>query len=644
MIMSEKIFDIYIHDLFKSYNVELRDGDYNPEIKNALSSASKRLTGHLGKPDFIAVVKDFVIVIEDKIDKNKLILRENNNVISMSEKAITDYAVNGAVHYAKYIYENSSYKKIFALGNAGDKTHHIFKPVFVGDVIKELPEVNTFWNFASENIEEYYRFYILDQKPSERIKLEKLKSKAEDLHEYLRNYGGLGENEKPLIVSAILLALRENLKLEDLKGDKYKTDGQIIFDKIDTALKRANVSPDVKKERVLDQFKLIVHRPNLNEINNNIDMTPLRYFTKFIRDDIYNPVINNNSPEDYLGRFYGEFIKYSGGDGQSLGVVLTPGHITELFCELVNLKPNDVIFDPCCGTGGFLVAGMYKMLKDAKDNQQKQNIKAHQIFGYEIREDMFSIATTNMILRGDGQSNLKCEDFLKQNTKELQIENKITVGFMNPPYSQAKNAATKDLSELKFIEHLLNSVLPKGRVAIIVPVSTMIGKTKEDKFLKKEILKSHTLEGVISLNKNTFYGIGVVPCIAVFTAGISHDPEKLVKFINFEDDGYEVKKHLGLMPTGREKDRREYLLKCWRGEIKDVTSNFMVETAIDASDEWLHSFYYYNDEIPSEEDFINSVADYLTFEFNMITHGRGYLFGINDDEEDVKKNLVISTE
>ena len=82
---------------------------------------------------------------------------------------------------------------------------------------------------------------------------------------------------------------------------------------------------------------------------------------------------------------------------------------------------------------------------------------------------------------------------------------------------------------------------------MIVPVSAMIGKTKEDKAVKQDILKKHTLEGVISLNKDTFYRVGTVPCIAVFTAGEPHPADKIAKFINFEDDGFEVKKHLGLV-------------------------------------------------------------------------------------------------
>ena len=204
---------------------------------------------------------------------------------------------------------------------------------------------------------------------------------------------------------------------------------------------------------------------------------------------------------------------------------------------------------------------------------------------------------------------------------------------MTPPYSQAKNKDTANLSELCFIRHLLNSITEGGRAAVIVPVSAMIGKTKDDKAIKKEILKNHTLEGVISLNKDTFYRVGTVPCIAVFTTGIPHPTEKKAKFINFEDDGYEVKKHLGLVETERAKDKRQYLLDCWHGKITDFPSSFMVETTVENTDEWIHSFYYYNDEIPTEEDFMNSIGDYLTFEFNMITHGKGYLFEQRGDAE-----------
>lgn len=599
----------------------------NVELDAALKTASKKQTGNFGYPDHLALVDDFVLVMEDKADRLKLVLRDDGK-ISQSIDATTDYALNGALFYALKILDGTHYKKIFAFGNVGDRKHHIFQPIFIDadKNIRELPAVDTFKNFTPENIDLYYRRMVLGEESAEELALKKILRRAEILHEHLRNYGQLGEDEKPLVVSAILLALAEgkNFNVAQLTGDKIHTDGAKIFEHIKNHLQRANVRPEVKKDRVLSQFSLVKDRPILNTVNRALGKTPLKFFTEFIADEIFDAVVNN-SAEDYLGRFYGEFISYSGGDGQSLGVVLTPRHITELFCELVDIKPDDVVFDPCCGTGSFLVAAMSRMLHDAEPDQHKF-IKQNQIHGIEAREDMFSIATTNMILRGDGQSNLICDDFFAHEPDDLQLKIGATVGLMNPPYSQAKNAATAHLSEMRFILHLLESVIRGGRVAVIVPVSAMIGKNRDDKRVKEIILQNHTLEGVISLNKNTFYGIGTVPCIALFTAGEPHPKSKRVKFINFEDDGYEVKKHVGLVETERAKDKKFYLLDCWRGNITDAPSSFIVETAIEPADEWLHSFYYYNDEIPADIDFANTVADYLTFEFNMIAHGRDYLF------------------
>ncbi len=598
------------------------------EVDNALGNASKNQTGLRGYPDHIALVEDFILVMEDKTDRLKLVLREDGE-ISQTVDATKNYALNGALFYAFKIIDGTHYKKIFAFGNAGDRKHHIIQPIFIDadKNITELPPVDTFKNFTAENIDSYWRRMVLGEIPPEEVELKKILRQAETLHEHLRNYGQLGEDEKPLVVSAILLALAEKkfgFDTRQLIGDKIDTDGAKIFDKVKSHLSRAAVRPEVKKERVLSQFRLIKDRPLLNAVNRTLEKTPLKFFTEFLDDNIFDAVISN-SAEDYLGRFYGEFIRYSGGDGQSLGVVLTPRHIAELFCELVNLTPDDVVFDPCCGTGSFLIAAMSRMLRDA-DESQRRHIKQSQLHGIEAREDMFSIATTNMILRGDGQSNLLCGDFFSHKAEDLQLKIGATVGLMNPPYSQAKNSATAHLSELRFILHLLESITRGGRVAVIVPVSAMIGKNRDDKIVKGDILRNHTLEGVISLNKNTFYGIGTVPCIAVFTAGEPHLKSKRVKFINFEDDGFEVKKHVGLVETERAKDKKFYLLDCWRGIIKDAPSKFMVETTIEPDDEWLHSFYYYNDELPADRDFAETVADYLTFEFNMIAHGRDYLF------------------
>ncbi|MGL5084739.1 MAG: N-6 DNA methylase [Clostridium sp.] len=206
--------------------------------------------------------------------------------------------------------------------------------------------------------------------------------------------------------------------------------------------------------------------------------------------------------------------------------------------------------------------------------------------------------------------------------------------MMNPPYSMgSKNDS--DLYEINFTRHLLNSLVKGGRCAVIVPQSTMIGKTTEDKNIKKDILKNHTLEGVITLNKETFYRVGTHAVIAIFTAHEPHPKDKECKFINFENDGFITKKHIGLVETEQAKDKKQHLLDVWFNKIEAATS-FVVKTTVEPTDEWLHSFYYFNDEIPSMEDFEKSIADYLSFEFSMTAHGKGYLFeGLENGETDV---------
>ena len=634
---TEAEFSSYIQRrlLARGINARLEGNISDIEIINVLKTASKNFTGGAGYPDIIALVKDFVLIMENKSDYLKLERKDGTN-FSDDGDAVKNYAVNGAIFYARKILAGTHYTKIFAFGNAGDEKKHNFKPVFIIDdkKVKELAPVETFVDFTAENIENYYKQAVLGEELPETKELKKVIKYAGTLHEYLRNYGQLGETEKPLVVSAIILAMDDGLTLDELRGNTDETfsDGAIIFNHIVNRLNTAQIKPEIKKERVLAQFQLIKNRPLLNSVNDKLNKTPLKFFAQYIQDNVYEKV--KSAGKDYLGIFYREFVSYSGGDGQTLGVVLTPPHITDLFCDLVNLNVNDVVLDPCCGTGGFLLAAMNRMLSFTDKENLRDEIKSKQLHGVEVRDDMFSIATTSMILRGDGKSNLICDDFFAKTAANFGA--KFTVGFMNPPYSQAKNDATKHLSELRFIEHLLNMMTPGGRVAVIVPVSAMIGKTKDDKILKREILKHHTLKGVISLNKNTFYQIGTVPCIAVFEAGRPHKKNFKVKFINFEDDGFELRKHEGYIETWRYTERREYLLNCWNDNISDYSSNFMVETNIDADDEWLHSFYYYNDEKPAEIDFLNTIADYLTFEFNMITHGRAYLF------DGLKKNSNIT--
>jgi len=630
MAKKEVLTDLWVYEMLKEANIDLHpQGSNIKEIDDALKTASKAGTGNTGFPEYCGVVKDFLLVIENKADVSLHIKRNDKELICNKINSVKNHAVNGALFYGKHLSQHTSYKKVIAFGVSGIEKRHRITPLFINErgEYKELEDVETFTLFNEKNIDEYYTKNILKEQTPEDKTTEEILKDAKDLHEDLRNYGSIQDKDKPLIVSGILLALREmehkGFSIDSLIGDETNTDGEKIYDAIEKNLKRANVSPQVKKDKLLSQFLVIKDTKAINEINELLKKTPLKHFTEFLFENIYKNIKYIQSSEDYLGRFYGEFMSYSGGDGQSLGIVLTPKHITELFCDLVSLKPSDSILDPCCGTAGFLIAAMHDMLQKTDNIEEQRNIRKNQLHGLELQPYMFTIATTNMILRGDGKSNLEQEDFLKFNPSQLQ-EKGCTVGMMNPPYSMG-NKSNPSLYEINFTEHLLNSIVQDGKVVVIVPQSSMVGKTKEEKAIKANILKYHTLEGVITLNKNSFYGVGTNPCIAVFTSAVPHYKDKEVKFINFENDGFEVQKHKGLIETIQAKDKKQHLLDVWFNRI-DSETKFCVKTTIETNDEWLHSFYYFNDEIPQEVDFENTVADYLTFEFNMIMQGKNYLF------------------
>ncbi len=647
-MLAEKMTDHIVYGLMTSAGLNPEpEKTQIREVQNALKTASKRMTGKSGKPEFIAMSGNYLIIVEDKADTRYQAnyMTDKNDTLLMDIPSVEDYAENGALHYAQHITCYTSFKKVFAFGCSGTEKDQLkIRPIFVTDKsYKVMPVVRDFNEFRHENIEVYYRTKVLGNKSERAAELEEILSRAKQLHEDLRNYGSLSEQDKPIIVSGILLSLcNKNFSTSQLTcsiGDnreERRIDGEKIYDAIKEYIRKVDETHKLKVNTVLNQFEFIKLRPQLSARHPALGKSPLRYFAEYIHSKILSAICNN-SPDDVLGRFYGEFLSYSGGDGKGLGIVLTPSHITELMVDLLDIKKDEKVFDPCCGTAGFLIAAMSKMFKEVEDTRQtravqetaKMNIRQNLLHGVEMNDRMFSIATTNMILRGDGKSNLICEDFFKIPVEKLRREN-YRIGIMNPPYSQAKNKQTAHLSELRFIQHLLDGLGDGARCAVIVPQSAMVGKTKQDAAIKAQILEKHTLEGVITLNPQTFYKVGTNPVIAIFTAHKKHSDSYYSKFINFKDDGYEISPHIGLLDNGTHEKKRRQLIDCWLNNAP-AHSSFMVKSKVESTDEWLHSFYYFNDEIPTDEDFEQTMADYLTFEFKMIANGRGYLFGYEED-------------
>lgn len=643
MAKKEVRTDLWVAKQLDEYGIRFdAQGSNVKELDDALKTASKRGTGHAGYPEYVAVIGDFVLVIEDKADLDRQINLTDKGVIATDTKSITDYAVNGAYFYGKHIAQNSSFKKVFALGISGDEKHHVITPLYVDDreSYKQLPDIESLVSFSEQNIDEYYTRYVLEEATDVEKTTEQILKDAAELHEYLRTYGTLKDQDKPLVVAGILLALDEiefgGFSIDSMTGDQLagNRDGDKLMNAIRTRLTRSNVGPDAKKDKLLSEFAILQTSFRLNEVNDALAKTPLKFYTEFLYKRVFRNIKYQKTSEDFIGRFYGEFVSYSGGDGQTLGIILTPRHICDLMCDLVDVRADDIVLDPTCGTAGFLIAAMHRMLSMADSDAQRKSIKKKQLHGFELQSNMFAVAAANMILRRDGNSNLQCTDFLKLNPAQTQMKG-ATVGLMNPPYSQGTKADPEQY-ELSFIEHLLDSLTVGARAAVIVPQSSMTGKSKAEQAFKSSIMKHHTLEGVITCNTDTFYGVGVNPVIAVFTAHEPHPKDKVCKFIDFRDDGYEVCAHVGLVEGDSAKDKKQHLLDVWFGRT-EAPSKFCVESTVQPDDEWLHSFYYFNDEIPTDADFEKAIGDYLTFEFSMVMQNREYLFedtkGGKADEE-----------
>lgn len=615
-------------------------------IYEALEGASKGTKGGRGMPEFVVESGEFIVVIEDKVRFEDSVLYDESGLVDVSHPARANFALNGALHYA-LIFAEKTGKKVFAIGVAGSESHNDITIAFVepGAAPKLLEPVETFTSLAPAAIDEYYKVAVLGELPQEEKDVREIRKVAASLHEGMRNYASLENEHKATLVSAVLLALKYRPELlDDLTGDQRNgyRDGEKVYNAAKEFLDspEADLGPKQKVGIMLDRFNFIRRHTLLNQRHRDLGKTPLRYFVEVLDTEVFKIVSDPSySAFDVLGNFYGEFVKYGGSDGNSLGIVLTPHHVTDLMAELIDVNSDDVLLDPAAGSAAFLIAAMRLMFDDAAarydgdELETKLNeIKKYQLHGVELQEKLFAIGTTNMILRGDGKANFQRNSFFdvqRDGFFPLDPERPgklegFTKVLMNPPYSQSKDKTTRHLSELSFIHRALGMLETRGRLAAIVPQSAMVGKTKEDKALKAQILKHHTLDAVLTMNPDTFHGVGTHVVIALFTAGVPHPATKKTAFVNFKDDGYKVRQHVGLVDDGRAEDRRKHLLSVLNDGVPDDT-RFIVRSEVTATDEWQHSYFYFNDQPPSYEDFYKTVADYVTWQVDMHAHGLGEL-------------------
>lgn len=378
--------------------------------------------------------------------------------------------------------------------------------------------------------------------------------------------------------------------------------------------------------------------------------------------DIYR-YINQDSAEgqDILNLFFIAFNKYTGKADKNQA--FTPDHITDFMCRITEIDHTKRVLDGTCGSASFLVQAMVKELGDcrrghteAETKRLQDVVKKQNIYGVEIEEKAFGLAVTNMLIHGDGNSNIKLAScFDTKSTDFIKLADPDVI-LMNPPYNakplgipeeyktdwgkaaQGKEDPTKGLVFVQYFSDVIkklneekraNGINPKTvKLAVLLPLACAIGTSSIIKSAKASLLEDNTLEAVFSLPAEIFYpGASVCACCMLFTLGQPHvKPDGSVRSTFFgycKEDGFVKKKNLGRVEqfnkdidgnptTSRWKEIEAEWLDLF--ERKAVVDGKSAVERVSAEDEWLCEAYMKTDySTLTEADFQRTLNNYLAY-------------------------------
>ena len=649
-------------------NYKLEQEQLNTEIDKALDAYFSKNGGVGGnRPDAKLLLrsnitqKDYPILIEYKGYKDKLAkLDADGNVENRSSKNepifknINGYAVNGAVHYANALLHHTSYTDIIAIGMTGYKESHTDKLCYeIGvyyvskanlGIEQKIGEFSDLSFLAPEHFEDFItqvNNLSLSQNELERIKAKRESEIDASLtklnNDIYQNESGLGENDRVYLVAASIMATLgvqgkvSPLEKEDLKSktEEGERDGDILIRKINAFLSAKNL-PQEKKNLIIRTLSNTILTENINKVVDGESQLK-RVFIKIVDDlGIYYKI---GLTTDFTGKLFNEMYSWLGFSQDKLNdVVLTPSYVATLLAKLARVNKDSYVWDFATGSAGLLVAAMNEMLIDAKNSitspdelrQKEAHIKAHQLLGVEILSSVYMLAILNMILMGDGSSNVLNKNSLSD-FEGKGFEDKAFPAdafILNPPYSKEGNG-------MIFVEKALN-MMNKGYAAVIIQDSAGTGKAKE---INQRILQKHSLIASIKMPADIFIGkSSVQTAIYVFKVGEKHEEKQLVKFIDFTNDGYKrssrkkAKASTNLRNVDHATERYQELVdlvKFGKGELNHFTENEYIEDKISVSGDnagcdWNFTQHKKIDTKPTLADFKKTVADYLAWEVSQL--------------------------
>lgn len=561
-----------------------------------LSDFSKGGNGK-AKPEYIITFNDdinTILVVECK----KSVKQHASERLNKPKS----YAVDGTLYYAKFLKYDYN---VVAIAVSGTKKDNCKVSTFYW---QRGLDSYTALNKANDIILEplNYLKLIKGERIQKRYSIEEIRETALSMHDALREIK-MTERSKPIFIAGILIALQDpDFEKEYANSASFNS----VISKLINAIENVLRQNEVKQEsltNIVQIFKNIGSYPKFKEIPLT-DTNSILWYIEQLEMKI-KPMMNHADVTlDALGIFYHEFVKYSGGDGKGLGIVLTPQHLTEFMVEVSGVNKNSRVVDICAGSGSFLVSAMGKMFKDAND-EEIYNIRQKGLYGVELDNELYTLCITNMIIRKDGKSNVFHGDCFHNDIKKALKEKHLTVGLINPPYSQ------KDHEELQFVECLLDVLSPQGTAVVVVPMSCVLGtKFKET---RERLFKKHTLKAVFSMPDDIFYSnnASTVVCVMVWEAHKAHDTAHETFFGYYKDDGFVKRKKLGRIDAlNKWKAIKTEWLKLYRN--RDVKEGLSARHCVTHKDEWCVEAYMETDYSKlNQADFEKKLKEYVAFKF-----------------------------
>ncbi|MCO4091926.1 MAG: N-6 DNA methylase [Sphingorhabdus sp.] len=609
---NERITEDFVRDHFKNDPLfgAVRFDEQKTSItkaKSCLSKASKSMTGKSGFPEFIVsfpALPDDIIVIECKADAKAHRSKLGDDPCG--------YAVDGALHYSAFLAQEYNVISIAVSGSDPKnlKISSFYQKQNETEVTEEDEKLIGIFSYIER---------LGGGAQAHNIESTEITKTAIDLNNDFDDYS-IAEYERCTIVSAILLALHNpafKSSYKKMASSKEMTPtpervAKLIITGIGNVLEDNEIDAERVKSMLGEFQKIRNHdiakseKIKRKKAAAEDDNYVLRNLIERLEKSILPLISMGEKGYDVLGRFYREFIRYAGSDKKT-GLVLTPQHITEFCGDLVNLNVNDVVYDSCCGTGGFLIASMKRLIGLAgNDEIKKGEIKKNQLIGIEKRTDMFTFACSNMMMSGDGKSHIyRGDSFSPDNTTIIKAL-KPTVAFLNPPYNVGEDG------QLAFIESALSCLQPGGRCAAIVQMSCATSTGAAAILVRERLLKAHKLTGVFSMPDDLFHPVGVITCIMVFEAHSPHPVGYKTFFGYYKDDGFRKTKHIGRVNKGQWDAIRAGWLSTYIN--RETQAGLSVMKVVSASDEWCAEAYMATDYSKIDQtDFEKAVRDYAVY-------------------------------